>query len=181
MPIFLIGCSKSKYAPVIQRQGDISNLTFHNELGDLRLNLLRLNPQIQLDWNYTLPAWELYSGPKSRLYSRILCDNWQKEGTEVYILSALFGWIRHTDILPMYDLAMGDGIPNYYKKVSNFWLESGSLDLVPDDSIDLLSKVYRRALNCASGPIRNQAIQTWHDNYGFHKGEWLNKELNLLK
>jgi len=176
---YLIGCSKSKNRPIIRRRGDLCNLAFNNELGRQRFNLIRSNPQIQLDWEYTLPAWELYSGPKSRLYSRVLRDNWQKEDAEVYILSALFGWIRHTDLIPFYDLAMSDGIL-HYKNVSDYWKESGSLGIIPNNSVDLLSKVYRQAVNGHAALTGNLGSQNWRDNYGYHKGEWLNQQLNLL-
>jgi cytoplasmic iron level regulating protein YaaA (DUF328/UPF0246 family) len=57
-----------------------------------------------------LPAWQLYSGVGARLYPRINNVNWTNTKTDVKILSALFGLIKHTDLIPYYDLAMTDKI-----------------------------------------------------------------------
>jgi hypothetical protein len=71
---YLITCAGSKRQP-INNPSSLQELSFHNELGDARKKLIALIPHIQLNWELTLPAWQLYSGPRSRLYPPITVAN----------------------------------------------------------------------------------------------------------
>ena len=80
---YFITCTGSKRQPINYSPSSMQELSFHQELGNARLRLLELNPQIQLDWNYTLPAWQLYSGNRSKIYPRISVHNWAKSCVEI--------------------------------------------------------------------------------------------------
>lgn len=93
---FLISCAGSKNQPKIHNPSDLQSLSFNDELYQARQELLLLT-NIQLDWNRTLPAWQLYSGNRSKIYPRITETNWTKNCIDVQILSALFGanWTKN--------------------------------------------------------------------------------------
>lgn len=171
---YLITCSNSKIYPTEISKSQLSDLSFNNELGDFRKDLIQLS-DIQLDWNKTIPAYNLYKG---RLYSKISKESWLNSDNKVLILSAMFGWIRPTDKIPYYDLSM-----NYHKinkkLVYRYWLESELLaDFVNQgNDIDLLSQPYRKAINGKKEPVAQIPNIKFKDNYGNHKGEWLNNEL----
>ena len=178
MATYLINCSKSKAIPSAVRQSSLMDLSFHNELGSQRIKLLQLNPQIQLCWDRTVPAWELYRG---RLFKKVTEDNWQKSDANVFILSALFGWVRHTDLLPLYDVSMNQRVHDQGQVIWKYWRASDCLlDLVPIDNIDLLSIQYRKSLSNKTSFVGTRPLQNWRDKYGSHKGEWLNQQLNLI-
>lgn len=171
---YLITCSNSKIHPDEFNRGHLSDLSFHNILGDFRNSLIRLS-NIQLDWSKTTPAYNLYKG---RLYSKISHESWLNSDGRVLILSALFGWIRPTDNIPYYDLSMN------YHKVNNklvyrYWLESQLLNSFVNqkNDIDLLSQSYRKAIHGKKEPVALIPDIKFRDNYGSHKGEWLNNEL----
>ena len=130
------------------------------------------NHNIILDWNYCLPAWQLYSG---RLYSQIIDENWVKIETNILIVSALFGIIKHTDLIPTYNLVMDNN-------KTNFWQNNIDLNnfINQNEDIDLLSKNYRMAFNPQGNQIAETPNAIFADNYGHHKGIWLNNQLNNL-
>lgn len=171
---YLITCSNKKNEPT-SCQSSIEELSYSTELLTTRKQLIDKS-KIQLDWSKTLPAWQLYSG---RLYSKVIAENWINAKVEIKILSALFGWIRHTDKIPKYNLMMDMMLPDLNQTVGLFWTKSKVLKCIakPND-IDLLTNKYRKAIdgdihNC--GSIRPNII--FRDNYGSHKGIWLNNQL----
>lgn len=176
---YLIPCAGSKITPVNLNQSALINLSYNEILHDARLNLInQLN--IDLDWNRTLPAWEIYSGNYSKIYPRVTALNWQKPNANIKILSALFGLINHTDLLPYYDLAMDEVKPNI-GRISEYWRNLHLLpQLIVEDDVDLLSVVYRKAFNRQGNPICFTPNVNWRDRYGIHRGEWLNQQLNDL-
>ncbi len=107
MKKYLITCSGSKRKPVFN-PSTIENLSFP-KLSEHRREMINFSG-VHLDWNYTLPAWELYSGRYSKLYPKVDIINWNKPCVDIQILSALFGWIKHNDLVPYYDLQMTDKI-----------------------------------------------------------------------
>jgi hypothetical protein len=46
--------------------------------------------------------------------------------------------------------------------------------------VDLLFSKYRKAFNKNGDNIGEIPNVTWRDQYGSHKGEWLNEQLNRL-
>lgn len=177
---YLITCAGSKRRPINKKPSSLQQLSFHQELGDARYKLLELNPHIQLDWNYTLPAWQLYSGNRSRLYPQITEANWTKQCVEIRILSALFGWVKHTDLLPEYDLKMDLRIPITNQKINRYWYSQNLLhQLIDKNDIDLLSGAYREAVQGNANPIAVLPSQIFTD-YGVQKGVWLNNQLENI-
>jgi len=174
---YLITCSGSKHIEN-GKPSLISNLSFPT-LNSFRLNLIE-SSNIKLDWGNTLPAWKLYSGKRSKLYTKVSSENWLKECKEVKILSALFGWIDSNDYIPYYDLQMKDKINNIY--VYNIWHSYSVLEsFVNDSDIDLLTIPYRKAINGIGTPVAMIPNVAFADNYGTNKGIWLNSQLNDLK
>ena len=108
---YLITCSGSKQNPVFINESKLENLSFNDKLFETRTKMIKLS-KIELDWNKTLPAWQLYSGTYSKVYPQVSEENWLKPNADIMILSALFGWIKHTDLVPFYNLAMADKISN---------------------------------------------------------------------
>lgn len=173
---YLITCAGSKRQPTSNNPSSLENLSFNDTLYDARVNLLHLT-DIQLDWNLTLPAWRLYSGNRSRIYPRITEDNWTKDCVDIRILSALFGWIKHTDLLPYYDLKMSDKIPQLNNSVHRYWRDQNLLaQFVNRSDIDLLSGDYRRAIHGNANPVATIPNVQFND-YGVQKGNWLNTQL----
>ena len=175
---YLITCSGSKIIPTLRNPSILENLFFNNELLKARLELIGLTG-IELDWNKTLPAWQLYSTNRSIIYRQVMQNNWLKPQTDIKILSALFGWINHTDLIPTYDLSMNkrkNGVMPYL-----FWRESQLLEkFIFENDIDLLSGVYKRSINQNGNIIANTPEVIWNDNRGHNKGRWLNEQLNIL-
>ena len=174
---FLITCSGSKRSPV-RNTSSIESLSFP-ELDKYRKKMIELSG-IKLDWNFTLPAWELYSGKRSKLYPQIAIHNWSKTCVKIKILSALFGWINHTDYIPYYDLKMDQKLNINNKFVFNIWNDFSVLESFIDSSdIDLLSINYKKAIS------NDARINCLHPNIeftdrGIQKGRWLNNELELI-
>jgi hypothetical protein len=143
--IFIISCSGSKK----MTEGSPSSLealSFHNELGTARAEILSLyiNP---IDFNQTIPAKKLYTG---LVYREISNPAWENGASNnIYIVSALFGLIRPNDMIPYYNLQMGDKFNNI--TVSRFWKKQNVLDnvikkiLQKDSFIIGLSANYRRS------------------------------------
>lgn len=172
---YLITCAGSKRQP-IHNPSNLQALSFNEELNNARLELLYLT-NIQLNWDFTLPAWQLYSGNRSRIYPQITLDNWTKDCIDIRILSALFGWIKHTDLLPYYDLRMSDKIPQTNQKIFQYWHNQNILNqLVYQNDIDLLSGDYRKAVHGNTNPVATIPNAQFND-YGVQKGIWLNNEL----
>ncbi len=171
---YLITCAGSKKNPT-NTPSALINLSFP-QLNPVRISLIG-STGIILDWSKTLPAWELYSGRRSKLYPQVSSLKWQNTSHDIMILSALFGWIKHTDRIPYYDLKMTDQIISLKIPVWKFWLQNGKLNgLVGDTDIDLLSENYRKAITsggiiCASKPNVN------FTDYGIQKGRWLALQL----
>ncbi len=173
---YLINCSGSKLVNFSGGKSNISNLSYNDSLFDQRQNIIT-NSGINLSWNNTLPAWQLYKGKYSKLYNQVESNNWIKPSTNILILSALFGWIKHTDLIPAYDLSMKDkisGIPVY-----QIWFQYGILNSLIDskNDIDLLTQNYRRAIHSKPTPVATTPYKPFKDNYGTHKGKWLNNRL----
>lgn len=172
---YLITCAGSKRTPVYN-PSHIENLSFSERLQDAR-NLMIETAGINLNWNCTLPAWKLYSGTYSRLYPHVEEHNWTKPTIEIKILSALFGWIKHTDLVPYYDLRMDHRIGNN-QLVSRMWLNQGVLlGLVHANDIDLLSIKYRKAINRRGLPVALLPDVEFPRDRGDAKGVWLNDQL----
>lgn len=173
---FLITCAGSKRQPTIHNPSNFQALSFYDELNTTRQELLDLT-NIQLDWNKTLPAWQLYSGNRSKIYPRITEANWTKDCIDVRILSALFGWVKHTDLLPYYNLRMSDSIQQTRQRIYGFWHNKNLLNLlVNENDIDLLSRDYRRAIHGNVIPVATIPNVQFND-YGVQKGNWLNTQL----
>lgn len=176
--IYLITCAGSKITPVIQKPSTLELLSFSQTLNQARQKLLVLT-EIDLDWNLTLPAWQLYSGNRSRIYPRITVANWTKDCIDIRILSALFGWIKHTDLLPYYDLKMTDIIPHINQSIHRYWNNQHLLNInkfVKPTDVDLLSGNYRKAIHGNTNPIAVLPNIQFTDR-GDQKGIWLNNEL----
>lgn len=175
---YLITCSGSKKQPTNTNQGKLENLFNHDLLGEHRINLIKLCNE-PLDWSKTLPAYELYCGSRSKIYNKISTNNWHKKGADILILSALFGWIRHTDLIPYYDLKMdkkkgGMKVPPYL-----FWRNLNILpSMISNSDIDLLSESYKKALNsnCKITAVSPQGFR--YIDRGDCVGRWLENELN---
>lgn len=176
---YLINCSGSKNQDSRNKvSSNIHELSFNHELLNFR-ELIIQKSGIKLDWQKCLPAWQLYAG---RLYKQISEENWIKQGSDIYILSALFGWIRHTDLIPFYDLSMNQ--PKHKidgKFVYRIWQEFSILDKFIDskNDIDLLTQPYRKAIHNQITPVALLPNIKFNDNYGTHKGKWLNSQLKL--
>ena len=173
---YLITCAGSKKQPTIHNPSNLQALSFNEVLNNARLDLLNLT-NIQLNWDYTLPAWQLYSGNRSRIYPQITVANWTKDCIDIRILSALFGWIKHTDLLPHYDLRMSDKIPQTNQKIFQYWHNQNLFNqLVNQNYIDLLSGDYRKAVHGNTNPVATLPNAQFYD-YGVQKGIWLNNQL----
>lgn len=162
MPRYLITCSSSKIEPYghpNSQPSTLEQLSFHNELGNVR-NVLINNTLIkynnfEFDWNNTLPAWQLYSGPHSTICRRINQRCWENPNTDVLIFSTVFGWVKHTDRLPYYTLGLerdlvinNDGNTG---QIDGFWImdkiQKKLFSIVDSQNdIDLLSNVFRKKI-----------------------------------
>jgi len=168
---FIIPCSRTKNNPINNLESqpsNLQNLSFDEHLNEIRHNLIQ-EENVDLDWNYCLPAWKLYAG---RLYVPVAEENWM-QNVDIKIVSALFGIIRHTDLIPIYDLEMNNHLHFFWRNVNlNMFIDE-------NNDIDLLSANYRKAFNNLGNPI---AIipQVWNDRYGTHRGNWLNNQLDNL-
>lgn len=174
---YLITCAGSKRTP-INNPSQLENLSFNNELFIARETINAIC-EIDLDWNRTLPAWQLYSGSRSKIYPQISVANWTNPNTSIKILSALFGWIKHTDLIPIYDLRMSDRIGGI--QLWRIWRNTFDLSiLVEEDDIDLLSTDYRKAVHGSNDPIATIPQNVVFTDYGIQKGRWINNNLNNL-
>jgi cytoplasmic iron level regulating protein YaaA (DUF328/UPF0246 family) len=117
--VYLIPCSGKKESGGNQ----ISNVNalFQNEiLGNCREKLIAMynanNPQNQLDWSETMPAIDRYRGI---WYSEAVKDAIRNNPDRILIVSALFGIIKPTDLIPNYDLSMKNSLNDI--NVYIFW------------------------------------------------------------
>jgi cytoplasmic iron level regulating protein YaaA (DUF328/UPF0246 family) len=181
MTTYLITCAGSKQMPLTYNPSNLNQLSYDNLLYKFRKEIIELSG-IELDWNKTLPAWQLYSGRRSQLYSQISKENWKKPCIKIKILSALFGWIDHRDLIPIYDLKMTDKLTKTNNQtVWRFWKEKKILNQAfnLNNSIDLLSTNYRKAINGKDQQISLEP-QIKFTDYGIQKGKWLNKALDNI-
>ncbi|MBD2752500.1 peroxide stress protein YaaA [Spirosoma validum] len=174
---YLITCANCKTKPVVKNPSQLDRLAFHGTLFVARTQLIKL-ADIDLDWNYTLPAWELYSGKRSKLYPQIAEANWKKPCVDINIISALFGWIKHTDLIPYYDLKMDARKGEKKQLIWRVWQEMNVLqEVVSPGDIDLLSQLYRKAVNENGLAVATVPTVRFTDR-GVQKGIWLNHQLN---
>ena len=178
---YLIPCSSKKNCMVNDIDVQISSLENLNEfkgLYELRKELIN-KLSINLNWNFTKPALEVYNG---KIYIEIKRENyWLKPKTDIIIVSALFGLLKPTELIPYYNVKMDSFIPNTKMKISKFWLNNNLFSFLPEcNNVDLLSKPYRKAFNNKNIHIGQEVNEKWKDNYGKHKGVWLNKQLENL-
>jgi cytoplasmic iron level regulating protein YaaA (DUF328/UPF0246 family) len=177
---YLITCSGSKKKPMVSNLGKLEDLFRHDLLGEHRINLINQTGE-SIDWDKTLPAYELYCGSYSKIYNKISSNNWIKNGADILILSALFGWIRHTDLIPYYDVRMDKKKGRMKKPPYLYWR---GLDVLPrminNNDIDLLSENYKKAIHKKGliSAITPQGFQ--YSDRGDCVGYWLEKELNNL-
>ena len=115
--IYLIPCSKRK-----NHEGDlissVYNLSFNQTLGNCRETLIRLYERKYgpLNWKNCLPAYERYTGI---IYSEEVRLSLSLNNNQVLIVSALFGVIRPSDLIPDYNLKMDEFLNGIM--ISNFW------------------------------------------------------------
>lgn len=146
--------------------------TFNDLLLEARLEIQGF-VMADLNWNYTLPAWKLYSGSRSKLYSKVTVTNWNKPCVQIKILSALFGWIKHTDLVPYYNLEMTSSYQN--RSIWRIWREFDVLNqCVSGEDVDLLSQNYRRAITGSILPVALVPAIAFR-GYGEQQGKWLNQ------
>lgn len=176
---YFISCSGEKNC-VSREKTKISNLESLNgfpELYEARKELISLL-DLQLNWNQTLPAYKLYNG---RVFKKVSEENWTKRNTEIIIVSALFGLIKHDEYIPDYNLIMTDKLPGKKELISTYWKKHNIDRFVSKDTdIDLLFSKYRKAFNKNGNSISTEPNVLWRDKYGSHKGEWLNEQLNQI-
>src|SRR5580693_7947283 len=171
---YLVTCAGSKQKPANLNSSRLDQLSYYGVLLSARDELIKLT-KVNLEWSRTLPAWQLYSGKHSRLYPQISTQNWNKSCVEIKILSALFGWINHTDFVRYYNLKMTDTIANTKQQIWRFWFEKDILKgIVHQSDIDLLSQTYRKAINGQIKPVAIVPNISFRD-YGTKKGKWLNR------
>lgn len=173
---YMISCSGKKRMPSKEntQKSSLEKINGFSELYEARKELIALLG-IELNWNETCPAYKLYDG---KIYSKINLENWQKKETDVIIVSALFGLIKHNDLIPNYDVMMTNKMPNNGEIISSFWRNKNINKLISaQTTTDLLFSKYRKAFNKAGSNVGVLPNIKWKDNYGSHKGEWLNEQL----
>lgn len=176
---YIISCSGKKQclSNVRTQPSSLQKLYGFPQLYEARKELIEMHGVV-LDWNKTVPAYELYKG---RLYTQISPKNWFKKDLDVVIVSALFGLIRHNELIPEYDVRIDDRIKESRELISTFWRRKNLMQyLNPNSDIDLLFHKYRKAFNIQGNPIGVTPSVKWHDKYGTHKGRWLNQELEKI-
>lgn len=178
---YLVPCCGRKISELtlLQLAEPFETLSFDNELSEYRDEIMAVylaNGNI-INFNITAPAHKVYS--TGRLYNAANSFDWNNgQGDQVYIISALFGIIKATDKIPLYNLSMTDNINGLNPKL--FW--QGKLDTTIENLtndckiVDLLSKNYRDSIPYSQQLLTNAAID-WNDNYGNHKGIWLRERL----
>lgn len=199
---FLIPCSGKKISEkeLVDTKFILENLTFNEFIGEERkelLDLLQKNNLVHfscdkkkrivnnLNFSRTEKAYKIYS--KGKILSSALSMNWtEQEIDKVYILSALFGIIKASDHIPLYNFAMDhkvEGVADFAKK---YWKKNEKIDLIISQLrnedivlINLLSNNY----NSVIGEDHLNLIELnlkWKDR-GNQKGKWLHSQLNKLE
>jgi cytoplasmic iron level regulating protein YaaA (DUF328/UPF0246 family) len=139
-------------------------------------------PKRNLDWENCLPACQRYTGV---IYSHVEARNWQK-ADDVLIVSPLWGIIRPQDKIPNYSLEMCDFLidkkNNIHTCIWQLWRPA------MDNLINKLTKnqkpytlLYQKCSLGFEVNTRNtfeSPLPNWRDNYGHHKGGWLNDHLS---
>ncbi len=150
------------------------------QLTAARIRLIKLTG-IQLDWNRTLPAWKLYKPGK--IFGQVSPENWLRGETDVTILSTLFGWVKHTDLLPNYTIQMLDKIQledGNFITVQKYWLQTNLLreGFNPKKDVDLLFDKCRVAIHGYKDYVALPPNVEFKDKYGVGKGKWLDEQLS---
>jgi cytoplasmic iron level regulating protein YaaA (DUF328/UPF0246 family) len=135
-----------------------------------------------LDWDNCLPAYKRYTGI---LFSKVEEQNW-RNAHNVLFVSPLWGIIKPHDKIPKYTLEMTDVIQSDIHKFNSviwrIWrpvLDNLITELYPKETVNTI--LYQKCSLGFSVDIRNSLKSpgiVWRDNYGHHKGEWLNDELS---
>ena len=176
---YIISCSgdKSCVSREKNQKSSINELLVFPSLLQARTELIE-KLGIKLNWSETMPAYGLYTG---RIYKKVHQENWQKQKTDVIIVSALFGLLQHDELIPYYNVVMTDKIPGSDEIISTYWRKHNLNQYINNKTIvDLLFSKYRKAFNKKGDNIGEIPNVIWRDKYGSHKGEWLNEELNRL-
>ena len=196
----LVSCSSRK-SNVKGVKSDLTSLSFHNELHQTRKYIIdrylngdcnfwdtktnqkrNLCPSKSLDWGNCLPAYKRYTGI---VYSHVEKCNWQK-ADNVLIISPLWGIIRPEDKIPHYNLQMSDlliseknhtetAIWRVWRPVLDDLLVKLSKNIPP---YTLLFNNCSLAFGVNNRNTFESPIPNWNDNYGHHKGKWLNNYLS---
>jgi len=194
---YLLNCSgkKIKNQDLKDIPFKLENLAFNTLIGEERKELLDIIQQKNielyssdnkkkiennLNFSRTEKAYLIYS--KGKVYNAANSKNWsENETSNVYILSALFGIIKATDYIPIYDLALDyrlNNEPFFFKK---YWKKNGKIDMIinqlKDENvilINLLSNNYNSVINSNHNNLVNPGI-IWNDR-GDSKGKWLKNQ-----
>lgn len=194
---YLLNCSgkKIKNKELTDLPFKLENLSFNTLIGEERKELLDLIQQKnielyssdnkkkienKLNFSRTQKAYLIYS--KGKVFNAANSQNWSENETDkVYILSALFGIIKATDYIPIYDLALDyklNNEPNFFKK---YWKKNGKIDMIlnqlNDENvilINLLSNNYNSVINFNHNNLVNPGV-IWNDR-GDSKGKWLKNQ-----
>lgn len=171
---YIISCSGRKTSPLQHpnsQASTIEKLSFNEELLIWRTQNVENH---NLNWDYCLPAWQLYTG---KLYSQVQQNNWIKPDTSILIVSALFGIIKHTDLILTNNLFMTVEKTG----IASFWRNSVDLNKLinPENDVDLLFQKYRKAFNNSGDRISPFNIQNFKGR-GHNQGKWLNNQLYNL-
>lgn len=176
---YLISCSGKKSMPAKEfiQKSSLEKINGFPKLYEARKELIA-KLGIELNWNETCPAYKLYGG---KIYSKINLQNWEKKETDVIIVSALFGLIKHDDLIPNYDVIINSQIPKNGGLISSYWRSKNIVSFINlGESTDLLFSKYRLAFSKIGSDVGILPNCKWRDNYGSHKGEWLNDQLDKL-
>lgn len=176
---YIISCSgdKSCLSREKTQKSSINGLIGFPSLLQARTELIEKLGK-KLNWSETIPAHKLYTG---RLYKKVNQENWKKERTDVLIVSALFGLLKHNELIPYYNVVMTDKIPGSDEIISTYWRKHNlNQYIINRNIVDLLFSKYRKAFNEQGNSIGEIPNVKWRDKYGTHKGEWLNEQLNRL-
>ena len=177
---YLIPCSKRKKNPELfpndAVESNLENLSFNNTLGDRRNEIVG-QYTAELNWGKCLPAYKLYDG---MIYTPISDENWENNGDSIYIMSALFGLVKHDDKLPLYDLNIcSSNNLNKGKTPKSIWQRQNLLCEVLQGEMftDLLSDNYRLVVPDCKVLVRPGEVDFRYDR-GPKRGKWLNDKLN---
>lgn len=152
-------------------------------ISERRLNALRHQNICRcLEWNNCMPAHSRYTG---KVFSQVQEHNWQK-ADKVFILSPLFGIIKPKDKIPYYKLKMSDILfsekHNINIPIWRLWrsvLDELMVELSNNEiTYSLLFNKCSLGFGVNTRNSFESPVANWRDNYGHHKGEWLNNQLS---